>query len=443
MHKLQKLALSTLIALAPLSSHADINGGEAAESLASLTEYLKNLGAYLGFDVTNAPPDGAVSTLVDLSASTLAQQYSFVTYLGAVPVNAYSDVLSRFVPSNTANYTVINDMANYTFANQPSGGSYNSADGSSVNVSSLIDQQTYQKDPISQFVLNILGTPQTTYCMNNDATAYTSDCSYLYDTKVMTNVVGPIPSTEAFFSYDYNQDILAQLNADTLLGPLMYNTDNESSSTSSSDSQSSSDEGLKAENQMQTAHNFIRYATGMTNPIALAKRSDYDNLYLQSISTDDSVSDTDRQLAKENLAKYILKIRSYSARVSIGASNLYFMLSKRLPQSQSADQSSSNQANSQALSEFQMATRRLYDPAKKEGSNNNAKQWIDEINEASTATVQKEIAVLLSEINYQLYLSRQIDERILATLSVLGAAAVTPPAFSSSSIATKDDAEEG
>lgn len=35
------------------------------------------------------------------------------------------------------------------------------------------------------------------------------------------------------------------------------------------------------------------------------------------------------------------------------------------------------------------------------------------------ATVQKEIAVLLAEINYQMYLDRQIQERILLTNSIM------------------------
>ena len=69
--------------------------------------------------------------------------------------------------------------------------------------------------------------------------------------------------------------------------------------------------------------------------------------------------------------------------------------------------------SSQALSEFEMATKRLYDPKKESGS-----QWIDQINAASAATVQKEIAVLLSELNYQIYLMNQKTDRMLLTQSL-------------------------
>ena len=60
-----------------------------------------------------------------------------------------------------------------------------------------------------------------------------------------------------------------------------------------------------------------------------------------------------------------------------------------------------------------MATRRIYNPEK------NGEQWIDQINKASPTTVEKEMALLLAEINYQLYLNRQQDERLLLTNSLL------------------------
>ena len=52
------------------------------------------------------------------------------------------------------------------------------------------------------------------------------------------------------------------------------------------------------------------------------------------------------------------------------------------------------------------------------GGDSTTEQWVQKINTASSATVQKEIAILLSEINYQLYLDRQIQERMLLTNSV-------------------------
>ena len=80
-----------------------------------------------------------------------------------------------------------------------------------------------------------------------------------------------------------------------------------------------------------------------------------------------------------------------------------------MPQSQNT---AGSQKSSQALTEFTMATHRLFNPDMSANQ-----QWINQINDASSATVQKEMAVLLAEINYQLYLSRQQQERALLTSS--------------------------
>ncbi|MDF1646593.1 MAG: type IV secretion protein IcmX [Legionellaceae bacterium] len=418
--------VSGILLIGSQTIHAESSGEEGSETL---TEYLQNLGAYLGFDITQELKN-PVATLLDISGTTLAQQYSFVTLLGAIPVNAYSEALAYFVPSNTDNYSLINDMANYTFQTQPSSSSYDNpstGEQGGISVSALIDQETYQKDPVSQSVLNLLATPQTTFCMNNDVTAWT-DCNLLYDSKIMANVIGTIPDPNTFFTFDYNKDIMTQLNSNTLLSPMLYTTTDSSSGTSSNDSKtdnSDDGEGLTANNQAQEAENFIRYATRLVTPPPLPKRGEYNALYTDAIyDGDDANSLFKKQLAQQKISRYLTKLRTFSAQSSVPTANLYSILSKRLPQAQSSDNS---KQTSQALSEFQMATRRLYDPSKKDSDS--SKQWIDQINEASTATVQKEIAILLSEINYQMYLSRQQEERTLATLSVMLMQSLIAPNF--------------
>ena len=419
---LLRSVVSSLLLITSAALYAEDGGGGEGDGTETLTEYLQNLGAYLGFDITKELKD-PLATLIDASSTTLAQQYSFVTLLGAIPVNTYSEALAYFVPSNTENYSLINDMANYTFEKQPNSGSYSSAstgNSGGISVSTLIDQKNdqggYQSDPVTQSILNILTTPQTTYCMNNDADAWI-DCDFLYDTKIMSQVIGSTPNTTTFFSPSYNAEVVAQLNANTLIAPLLYSTTDNSSSTSSEEGQNttSDEDGLVAKNQIQEAENFIRYATASVKPISLPKRKAYDDLYAQATySGDDAASLFQKQLAQEKIAKYLVKLRSFSAVSSVPTATLYSVLSKRMPQAQSAD---SSKQTSQALSEFKMATRRLYDPSK-QGSDNQ-KQWVDQINEASSATVQKEMAILLSEINYQLYLSRQQDEKALVTMSLL------------------------
>jgi intracellular multiplication protein IcmX len=77
-------------------------------------------------------------------------------------------------------------------------------------------------------------------------------------------------------------------------------------------------------------------------------------------------------------------------------------------------------ASSEALNEFLMASWRLFDSNNDAGSmDDSSKQWLSKINKGSTASVQKEIAVLLAEINYQMYLTRQQNERMLLTQSIM------------------------
>ena len=429
MHLLRHIVPSILL-LISCQLHADTTTTTGSDD-ETLSEYLKNLGADFGFDVTQSVKD-PVATLLDLSASTLAQQYAFVTLLGAVPVNAYNDAFAYFVPSDSSTYAAINDMANYTYQTQPNASSYNNTstgESGGVSVSSLIDQETYQKDPVSLAILNMLGTPSVTYCLNNSVDAWLDSCSYLYNTKVGLNVVGTVPDTDTFFTYDYNEQVVPQLNSNTLLAPLLYTTTATSTSTSSSGDSASDDDGLTAKNQAQEAQNFIRYAMQLVTPLTLAKRSDYSTLYSQAITTStDTASLLAKELAEEGIAKYINQLRSFVAKRSVAISNMVYIQSKRLPQAQSGSDSTQT---SQALSEFEMATRRLYDPSKKSSSSSSNTQWIDEINDASTATVQKEMAILLSEMNYQMYLNRMQNERILTTLSVMLMNNLKEPDFSS------------
>ncbi|MDF1683949.1 MAG: type IV secretion protein IcmX [Legionellaceae bacterium] len=423
-------------ALLALSFSGPVSAAEDAEDFDSIKDLLKHFGAYFGFDLTKAPEPEPQLTLLDPSAATLAQQYSFITFLGAIPVNAKNNASAAFVPSNTKSFSVINDMANYSFQAQPNGGSYNNPSAGNqggISVSTLMDQASYQKDPITQSVLNILGTPDYTYCMNNDESAWLDDCRYLYNTQVMSNVIGTIPNSHDFFSYAYNEPVIPQLNANTLIAPLMYTTEDSASSTSSTPNSKSDDAGLVAKTQAQEAENFIRYAASLVTPPALPKKKAYDKLYMKSIAKKgSSVSDKDKKLAEQGLAKYIAKLRTFSAQSSVPTGNLYALLSKRIPQSQGSD---NGVKISQALSEFQMATRRLYDPASQD-----KKQWIDQINEASSITVEKEIAILLAEMNYQLYLSRQQEERTLLTLSMMLMQTLNAPDFSEAKL--EDNGED-
>jgi intracellular multiplication protein IcmX len=420
--RLSSLILTTALSM-PLHAQADDPyAQQTSTNTGDLTTYVLNLGAYLGYDLTQQPKppispllSATLAQLMGTSSSQLPLfTLAFDTMLGSIPVNSF---FMQFVPDNNTVYSPINGLANTSFPafNSPSS-------QSSVSVTPLIDQQNYQQDPVSQAVLNILGTPDYTYCMNYDASAWTGGgsgtnaypypkCQYLYQYQVMNNVIGTLPSTYQFYTYQYNQQFLSQLNGNVLLAPLLYSTTSSSSSTSSNPPASSSSAGLSAQNQAQQALDFIRYATGSVAPISLPRLKDYDTLYTQATNTTNNVSATAQMQAQATLTSYLTKLRSFAAQSSVVYSNLYYIFAKRLPQNMGG---SDTTPTSQALNEFTMATWRLYTP----GGNANT-QWLNQINQASTATVQKEMVTLLAEINYQLYLTRQQQERLLLTNTML------------------------
>ena len=440
MNAIKRLVLPTVLLTSALSSpiYADDSspatiqpgGGDSS----NLANYLLNLGAYLGYNLTQQAPDVASpllsATCTQLFGSASActggnggsSQLPFFTaaldvLLGSIPVNP---LYSQFVPSSNATYSALNAFANAAYPSYSSTSSQQGA-SSSVTVNSAIDQPSYQQDPVSQAVLNILGTPDYSYCMNYAGTQWTGgdsttstnypDCKYLFQYQVMGNTVGTLPSTDQLISYSYNQQFLSQLNSNTLLSPLLYSTTN-TSSNPGGNTPGSQNTGLTAQTQAQQAANFIRYASGAVVPTSLPVLKDYNTFYMQATNSTNNVPLATQVQAQATLAQYLARLRVFAAQSSIAYSNLYYIFSKRLPQNTNG--SNSGSATSEALNEFTMATWRLYTPG---GSANN--NWLEQINKAPSATVQKEMVTLLAEINYQLYLSRQQQERLLLTESMM------------------------
>ena len=374
---------------------------------------LKHLGLYMGFDLSNPPPPDKGSTVFKpedkllFPGMQIAAYSIYFTALGALPVNAISKALAAFVPPSIKGAELMNNQANATFIAQKYGSPEAAANGK-VSVTKLIDQKDYQPDPVNQAILNILGTPDDSYCLDNNGSTWKEDCPATTQTQVMTKVLGKLPGTNEFFDYKYNKDVISQLNSNALLGPLTYNDENSNQNTGSL-IPGQEQKQLVAQNQAQQAGNFIRYATGAVAPGNLPKQSIYQGLYDKATSTDNNASAQDKIQAQSTLANYLSNMRVFAAQSSVGIGNLYFLLSKRLPQKPPTEK----EATSQAMTEFRMATRRLFDGTVKEDT------WINKINHASSASVQKEIALLLAEMNYQMYLDRQLQERILLTNSIM------------------------
>ncbi|HBC0485346.1 TPA: type IVB secretion system protein IcmX [Legionella pneumophila] len=443
MKVLPKLALANLVCFTTLSvfaQPADPSGQQTSTNTSNLVTYLTNLGKYLGYDITQSSkaPNPSYSQLFNSNVVQLVQNYAYNTFLGAIPVDAMSQSLMNFVTDKVQGNSLINNLANTTFKYQNFSAPSSGADGK-ITANGLIDQSTasaqtpttpgifsapqittsgtYLNDPVSQAVFNILGTPDYSFCMDNEQKNWLPNCNLMYQNLVMQNVIGTLPpaqtsgSTPAFYSYKYNQPLISQLNSNSLIAPLLMDT---------SASQSGQDSGLTAKSQAQQALNFIRYASAQVTPPSLPKLSAYSELWNQATAKPNSAgyNEVQQKQAAATLSSYFNNLRVYAAQTSVGVSNLYYILSKRLPQNMSADQSNAN-ITSQALNEFNMATRRLFDPTASNTPGQPNQQWIKQINDASPATVQKEIAILLAEINYQMYLDRQIQERILLTNSIM------------------------
>ncbi len=418
MKLLSKLTLVNLFCFTAFTASADDITNQYNQqmntNMQTLTKYLQYLGGYLGYDLTVSPTANNQTInnqLLSMSAIQLAQTYVWSTFLGAFPVAALDGVTAQILPASAPGANIAQKLANITFKYQQFNSTSSSQQGK-VAVSELIDQQTFQQDPVSQSVLNILGTPDATYCMSFDQSSWNSNCNYLYDNLVTSNVIGTLPNSTQFFSYDYNQQLIGQLNVNSLLGTLQYSTDSNQNSTGSP-TPNNQNPGLTAQTQAQQAANFIRYVSGAIAPAPLPQLSAYQDLYNKANPVAGSnVTQIQQKQAQSTLNNYLANLRIYAAQSSVGVGNLYYLLSKRLPQ----NQGESNNAilTSQAMSEFNMASWRLFN------ANMSAnKQWINQLNNASPATVEKEIATLLAEINYQMYLDRQIQERILLTNSIM------------------------
>lgn len=395
-----------------------------SNNMSNLTTYLENLGKYFGYDITQFCTTGGACSSNSGSGYSNSLFNANDTY--TVELNVYNSYLGALlgggspggqnynpiVPPNIPGYSVLNTLSGQTYVTPP----YSIPSQQNVSASELIDQplsQTYQANPVSQAVLNILSTPNATFCTTTNssgATIAVANCQYLYREQIMSQIIGPLQKTNVAFSTAYNQPLVSQLNSDTLLSPLLYST-----TSSNTNGSNEKDTVLTAYTQAEQAANFIRYVSSSVTPPVLPSYSTY-NSVVAIANNDDGQTPLDAQnLAQATLFNYLTRLRTYAAQTSVGMSNLYYMLSKRLPQ---APVTGNGNPSSEALNEFIMASWRLYNPTQ-QSDGSATQQWLTKINQGSNATVQKEIAILLAEINYQLYLTRQQQERLLLTQSIM------------------------
>lgn len=421
MNNMNRITQFVLLSTLSLPVFADYNENttntrRTAQSSEALVKYLKNLGNYLGFDLDNPPAEKTEAELkkkqlLDVTALKNLQKATVDTMLGAIPMNA---ITKGFVPTSVADLSDINQFVNNVWKS-PDIKNDMQLTKSPINQESD-NQKSQEMDPVNQALFNILSTPDNTFCMD-DKYQWKKDCSFLTPNEIsqratnISKIKAPDLDTNNPLDTTYNKEILNQLNSSSLISPLQYSLEGgKPDNTPNNKAQNQ----MSAQTEADLAANFIRYATGAVTPLRLPKKADYIFLLADSRTGDQNNKTQKMKDAETILADYMANLRVYTAQRSVAIGNLYEMMNKRLPQT------SSNQTNksseSAAVQEFKLATQRLIQLDSQSGK---PSDWLTKINEASPETVQKEMAVLLAEINYQLYLNRQQQERILLTNTMM------------------------
>lgn len=146
-------------------------------------------------------------------------------------------------------------------------------------------------------------------------------------------------------------------------------------------------------NGPEDAKAYIDFLSGTAYPFEIYDANAYKTLDLNSV--------TEQQ--------YRVQVRSYLAQLSLGVDNLNYIYTQRLPQpglgnaAGMANDSESPEAIDQAL-----ATHRTGN-----------KQWYQDMEAAPPATVMREMLYVLAEMRYDMYQQKQLQERLLATMSAV------------------------
>ncbi len=204
-----------------------------------------------------------------------------------------------------------------------------------------------------------------------------------------------------------DQSNVAALSFDTMLQPTQYN-----------------ESYFKSSNSNNPPLDYLKYVTNYYSP---TPKIDFSAL----TTSGGKNSQLNQAFQQSNVLEYLYKIRRLEAVSSVGISNLYYLYSERVPQKTKdllkniPDEDLKNlpsnlqkYASPLALQKW-IATHRLSSESSgSNGSDSSVTPWVQSIENATPATLQREMVYLLAEIQQQLFKQRMINERILATLSV-------------------------
>lgn len=314
-----------------------------------------------------------------------------------LPLNTFDiATIKNFAKGFAFNTIFINPVLGIAFQNF-------SSPGSVISANPTIDQTmpgtgTFAPTPTMQMILNNFTTPRdpkNCYDANKCLARENVQLGYSGFAWLNQNPASATPDKLI------DMNTLQQLTADSLVGPLKYNTEMPGGGTGSPTGQQSG-APLTAQNQAQLAQNFIRNVTYQSQPIPMPRIQTFRDMLIQI--QDKAAEGAEKQGALETLVNFASELRSYAAQMSVGTSNLNWIMAQRMP-------NPATQNLSQAQIDYQNATHRLFD------INKNKSTWYDEMEKATPLTVQRQMVYLLAEMNLQLYYLRQSQERMLMTMS--------------------------
>jgi intracellular multiplication protein IcmX len=409
-------------------STASTQGSGAVSSASSATvTAINTLGQWMGFPLPTPPAQPLPYMLNTLAVPDLSQiinsQYgSAASYLAQTPLIGGS-IVPQTAPFDTT-YATTNNILNATAVSTTNNvwSTYTTPSTSTISVIPNVDMPTSTSSlttyPCStigcEIVYSLLSTPDYTMCTSgytSSGYAYppnSDNCpTPQYDFSVASNLLGVsavesnntivygtgFPAPGIFSTYMQNQ--MPNMNADVLTAPLAYNS-----------------------TQLNNVNNFVHNLTGSLTMLLPLPYSEYQTAYnnIQNAQTDPSLANQ----SAEAIFDYILSLKSFGAYLSIGLSDLEFVMGRRMPNALTG--------TSTAADESMMFTRRLFNNTPSQGTVPD-NTWVNDMNQASPIVLAREQVTLLAEINYQLYLMRMQDEKILLTLAAMqlgGTASMAP-----------------
>lgn len=225
-------------------------------------------------------------------------------------------------------------------------------------------------------------------------------------------IPGPIDSSGDFYSVDIKGKVksekaqkdslnsrLESFSLHALINPLQY-----------AEEKKQSNGELTGVDQKTNALNFIKYVSTQYSPTSVV---DFGEL---------NSADLENALKQSDVKQYISKIRQLVTTYSIGINNLTFLYNERVAEptknlgvnTPDLPQNLQDEASPLAIDHW-MAMRRLTSSSKTD-----KKSWMAKVENATPATLQREMLYLLAEIRYELYKNRIVNERVLAAASANG-----------------------